>query len=103
MFGQNVGELINRSLKYRSFSIKRFDFLVTHMNRFSAHRPSELSRRYEHSISISKSVCGTLFRITPVVHEVRAARKRSRFRGRSNLVEPDEVSGGRRPRTVLRF
>ena len=34
------------------------------------------------------------FRITPRVHEVRAARKRSRFRGRSNLVEPDEVSGG---------
>ena len=40
-------------------------------------------------------------RITPRVHEVRAARKRLRFRGRSNLVEPDEVSGG--PQATNRF
>ena len=33
-------------------------------------------------------------RITPVVHEVRAPLETLAFLGRSNLVEPDEVSGG---------
>jgi len=42
------------------------------------------------------------FRLTPRVHEVRAPLETLAFLGRSNLVEPDEVSGGRRPRTVLR-
>ena len=35
-----------------------------------------------------------LFRITPRVHEVRAPLETLAFLGRSNLVEPDEVSGG---------
>jgi len=35
------------------------------------------------------------FRLTPRVHEVRAPLETLAFLGRSNLVEPDEVSGGR--------
>jgi len=38
---------------------------------------------------------GAVFRLTPGIHEVRAPLETLAFLGRSNLVEPDEVSGGR--------
>jgi len=41
-------------------------------------------------------VGGGGFRLTPRVHEVRAPLETLAFLGRSNLVEPDEVSGGRK-------
>ncbi len=53
-----------------------------------------------HARLINKSFIGRSlgtegFRITPRVHEVRAPLETLAFLGRSNLVEPDEVSGGR--------
>jgi len=75
--------------------ILNFGLIMTHKKFYLAALRSARPRAAHYKVRKHEPRRPRPFRITPRVHEVRAARKRLRFRGRSNLVEPDEVSGGR--------
>ena len=67
------------------------------MNRLAAHRPSELSHRYEHSISISMSLKRGVLSPNAGSSRSSSALETLAFLGRSNLVETDSDHRERSP------